>query len=470
VTKRKVLIPLDGSEFSRQIVRVVKSFFAPEDVSIILFRAVYPPTVPEEVRPHDLLVSQAALGGAYGSYSRSMDNEFLNMARERETFRDEIQESLRREAERLIQDGYQVTTEVHFGDAAQRIVDFVNDTDIDLVAMATHGRTGLGRLVLGSVAERVLRSVATPVLLMRTAVEETRERSPGEKLAQHLGDSHQLRMVAATDGSTLAQRGLTRALELAQALHGRLTILVTVSDRDGAAHAQKVMGEVYELVAELSPRPEIVPLVGYADELILQYLAKHPVDLLCMGAFQDRGAGSTTAIGPTAQRLVQHAPTSVMMYKTARPALRKILACVAVDDTTVIDVAAQLSKAHNASLHVLHVIPPAAATYLSSLAFSEVEAASPLELQDVLAQNTHLSSILQGWIEQLEAQEIMQDVIRLTRGTVPEAILKTAHDGMYDLIIVGSQSGYGHFLGSVANSVVRYAEQSVLVVRTRAAN
>jgi nucleotide-binding universal stress UspA family protein len=55
----------------------------------------------------------------------------------------------------------------------------------------------------------------------------------------------------------------------------------------------------------------------------------------------------------------------------------------------------------------------------------------------------------------------------LERGSAAEAILKTAHDGSYDVIVVGSQSGPGQFLGSVANSVVRYAEQSVLVVRTR---
>lgn len=468
MTKRRVLIPLDGSEFSRQIMRVVKSFFAPEEVKLILFRAVYPPTLQDEPRPHDVFATHAVMGGGYGAYVRTMDDEYLNRAKERETFRVEIQEALKREAERLIQEGYDVTTEVHFGDAAQRIIEYVNDTDVDLVAMATHGRTGLGRLVLGSVAERVLRSVSTPVLLMRTAVEDTRRQSPGEKLAEHLGDSGQLRIVAATDGSSPAQRALSRAIELTETLHGRLTVLVTVSDREGAAHAQKVMEDVYDLTSTANLRATIEPLVGYADELILQYLAKHPADLVCLGPFQDRGTGTSTAIGPTAQRLVQHAPTSVMMYKPAKPNLRKILACVAMDDTTVVDVATQLAQAHGAELNLLHVIPPAVATYLSPLAFSEVEPASPIELEEVLMQNTHLSALIQGWIHQLEAQNILQDVIMLRRGTVPEAILKTAAEGAYDLIVVGSQSGYGHFLGSVANSVVRYAEQSVLVVRTRA--
>ncbi len=86
---------------------------------------------------------------------------------------------------------------------------------------------------------------------------------------------------------------------------------------------------------------------------------------------------------------------------------------------------------------------------------------------EVMAQGTHLSTLLHGWSAQLEKQGVSQDALMLERGTVPESILRTAHEGNFDLIIVGSQSGPGHFLGSVANGVVRYAEQSVLVVRTR---
>ena len=49
---------------------------------------------------------------------------------------------------------------------------------------------------------------------------------------------------------------------------------------------------------------------------------------------------------------------------------------------------------------------------------------------------------------------------------MPDAILEVIHDDDQDLVVVGSQSGPGHFLGSVSNAVVRFAEQSVLIVRT----
>lgn len=56
---------------------------------------------------------------------------------------------------------------VRAGRAVDTIAASVEEHGISLVAMSTHGRAGLGRLLLGSVAEQVLRSVAVPVILWR---------------------------------------------------------------------------------------------------------------------------------------------------------------------------------------------------------------------------------------------------------------------------------------------------------------
>jgi nucleotide-binding universal stress UspA family protein len=58
-------------------------------------------------------------------------------------------------------------TAVRFGDAADEIVRYARENGIDIIVMATHGHTGLARLVFGSVASRVLASGACPVLLVR---------------------------------------------------------------------------------------------------------------------------------------------------------------------------------------------------------------------------------------------------------------------------------------------------------------
>jgi nucleotide-binding universal stress UspA family protein len=467
MSKRKVLIPLDGSEFSRQIVRVVRTFFEPNDVRLVLFRAAFPPSVSTDVSPQDMFAGAMPMSGSYDAYSRALDAEFSEVTKEREGYRLQLQAELHAEAERLQQAGYLVSTEVHFGDPAQRIIDYVNDEGVDLVAMATHGRSGIGRLVLGSVAERVLRGVSVPVLLMRSAQDPEAHAAPGEELSQSLGHGQPLRLVVATDGTTLAQHGLQMGVELARALNTSLKVLAVAGERDSSTQRQQLMEAVHNKVEPVAASTEIVPLVGYADEVILQYLGKNPADLFIMGAFQDRGAGSSTAIGPTAQRLMQHAPTSVWMDKGRRAELRRVLACVAVDDQVVVDVAAQLARAVGAELSILHVVPPSAASYLATLAANDEHADSSLAVTHALSQGTHLSTVLQGWIGQLEREGMGQDALLLERGTPAETILKVAHDGGYDLIVVGSQSGPGKFLGSVANSVVRFAQQSVMVVRTR---
>lgn len=462
--KRKVLIPLDGSEFSRRIVPVVRSFFDPEGAELILLRVAQTPSASPDVSPQDVLVGSLPMAGSYEAYSRTLDAEFTETVKERESYRKALAEELRAEAERLRQHGYTVSVEVHFGDPAQRIIDFVNDEGIDLVAMATHGRTGIGRLVMGSVAERVLRGVKAPVLLMRTA-EPSLRASPGQELAQSLGDGRQLSVVVATDGSTLAQRGLAVACELAQVLKAKLSVLVVVSERDTTEHRHQVMDQVCSRVEQFMARPEVVPLVGYPDEVILRYVAEHPTDLLFMGAFHDRGASSATAVGPTVQRLVQHAPTSVWVVKGHHPLLRRILACVALDDTVVIDVAAPLAQLVGAELTVLHVAPPATARPAGAEAGEAHE--TPFTVERALSEGAPLSAAVAGWVRQLERHGVERDALVLERGSAPEAILQMAREGSYDLVVVGSQSGPGYFLGSVANSVVMYAPQSVLVVRTR---
>lgn len=465
MTKRTVLIPLDGSAFSRQIVRVVRTFISPDDVRLVLFRAAYSPTVLPDVNPNDMISGAMPVAGSYDSYSRTVDAEFTAATDQREEYCRQLLDELRPEVERLRIAGYAADAVVQFGEAAQKIIDYANEQRVDLVAMTTHGRTGLGRLVLGSIVERVVRGVVVPVLLMRSEPESEKRVAPNEMLSKALGNGKQLRVAAATDGSTLAQRAVGRTAELAQTLNAQLSLLVVASDRDSAEHSQQVMEEAIQQVAVLKTRPDTVPLVGYADEVLLEYLTRNPVDVLCIGAFHDRGAGSTTAIGPTAQRLVQYAPTSVLMYKGHRSHFRRILACLAVDDAEVVDVAAHLARATGSDLSLLHVIPPSAASYLSPANSEETGASGTISLSAVLSQGTRLSSILSSWISQLEEYGIGQDAMLVQQGSVPEAILKTAHEGAYDLIIVGSHSSPGHFLGSVANGVVRYAEQSVLLLR-----
>ena len=66
------------------------------------------------------------------------------------------------------------------GAPAQEIVAAAREAGADLIAMSTHGRGGLGRLIFGSVAEAVLREAEIPVLLMRTTEAEVARRGRRE--------------------------------------------------------------------------------------------------------------------------------------------------------------------------------------------------------------------------------------------------------------------------------------------------
>lgn len=82
----------------------------------------------------------------------------------------EAEDYLAQIQERLAAQGVKdVETAVWYGPAAYAIVEAARLGKVDLIAMTTHGRSGLGRLILGSVAESVLRGTTTPIFLIRAA-------------------------------------------------------------------------------------------------------------------------------------------------------------------------------------------------------------------------------------------------------------------------------------------------------------
>ena len=88
------------------------------------------------------------------------ENEFEEEERKAQAYLEGVAHSLRAE-------GIEVFTGTRIGPVAESIVDFAQENKVDLIAMCTHGRTGLARWALGSVADRVLRAGEIPILLVR---------------------------------------------------------------------------------------------------------------------------------------------------------------------------------------------------------------------------------------------------------------------------------------------------------------
>lgn len=171
MTRHKVLLPLDGSAFSQQIITTVREYLKPAENELVLLRVTLPVILPSDLSPalSGMSMAGATRGALYTAAAGEIEPQYVWTAQEKAAHFAQVKAELEAQANQLRQAGYQVTTEVLFGEPAQAITEYVNQAKIDLVAMTTHGRTGLGRLLLGSVAENVLRHVTIPVLLLRTA-------------------------------------------------------------------------------------------------------------------------------------------------------------------------------------------------------------------------------------------------------------------------------------------------------------
>ncbi len=135
----KILVPLDGSMLAETALPAACGIAGRDGAAISLLRAAEAKTLPGS----DTVEAQ------------------VKAVREAEEY-------LAHVVERLKARGIdRVETHVWYGPAAASIVEAAAAQNIDLIVMSTHGHSGLGRLVFGSVAESVLRGTRVPILIVR---------------------------------------------------------------------------------------------------------------------------------------------------------------------------------------------------------------------------------------------------------------------------------------------------------------
>lgn len=175
MSTKQVLLPLDGSSFSCSMLDCLCRFIGPEDAKVIVLRVTPWPRGLTDSSHHFppvnwLLPLDPALYDVLPDTERPFQPIYASQEAERA--RAQIIDELQEQTQQLRAAGYQTRFVVEFGEPAEEIINFIEHHDIDVVAMATHGRSGLGHLVLGSVAEHVLRKVHVPVLLIRPVPHE----------------------------------------------------------------------------------------------------------------------------------------------------------------------------------------------------------------------------------------------------------------------------------------------------------
>ncbi|MFH0942101.1 MAG: universal stress protein [Chloroflexota bacterium] len=146
---RKIMLPLDGSPLAECVLPHIKTFMGgSESPEIMLVRAVEPIAIPYG-REMAKVASVEQLK-AFEAHNEAEAKDYLK----------EIEA-------RLGKTGANARTYVIYGKAADALTDFAARNGVDLVVIATHGRSGISRWVWGSVADRLLRSISAPVLMIR---------------------------------------------------------------------------------------------------------------------------------------------------------------------------------------------------------------------------------------------------------------------------------------------------------------
>jgi nucleotide-binding universal stress UspA family protein len=295
----RILCPTDFSVFSIQALRH----------ALALARTFHSRLKAVHVMLDSIPAVEAVYGGA----------PWLPTARDR----GRVDEEMRRFLEPAREARVDYETEIREGEPWREIVDAAAEMEADLVVMGTHGRQGFGHLIMGSVAEKLVRSLACPVLTV--SHEEARTwAAPGL-----VG-----RILCATDFSEMSAEALRVALAFAEKHHAAVTLLhVIESVPDHEVAPYRALGDIDSLRADLEARAterlrrvfadaaappvglETRVVTGCAYKEILRIATKERVDLIVIGA-QGHGVLEHLLSGSNAQHVIRAATCPVL---TVRP-------------------------------------------------------------------------------------------------------------------------------------------------------
>ena len=156
---KRILLPLDGSELGEAALPYVEELAIVTKAEVILLQVVTP--------HYDIALAQGytshlgQISEEYITHASATANDYLNSIKER-----------------LTKMGITARSEVEVGSPAERVIAYAKENNVDLIAMSTHGHSGIGRWLLGSVTDKVLHAADRPVLLVRASAKPTTGEQP----------------------------------------------------------------------------------------------------------------------------------------------------------------------------------------------------------------------------------------------------------------------------------------------------
>lgn len=306
---RTLLVPLDGSKLGEAALPWAVALARARDLTLLLARVIPWPTW---------------VGVGIGGYVTAEVYEQVVEAEQ-----EAAAAYLERAREWLAGRGVAAEVAVREGAIAENLLDLADENDAFAIAMATHGRGGLGRLLFGSVAERVLQQATQPILLVRSGAPAVQ--------APTLD-----RLLVPLDGSALAERALDAAQDLAgggvtlvllqaippvlQTIPGVEAPVPVVDDaatQRALDEAERYLREVGATVDAARYSVETTVRRGEAAEQILAAAGELAVDLVVMASHGRTGA-ERWWLGSVADEVVRHADRPLFLVSARALAARVI--------------------------------------------------------------------------------------------------------------------------------------------------
>ncbi len=286
----KILVPLDGSELAEQILPYVRAFASALKVPVELFG-----------------VDQPGVEGLY-------------------TPEGGIEDYLAKTRDRLSVAGISASDHVESGDPAQLIAARAGSDSGTLIAIATHGISGIQRLFLGSVAYKVVHMAKNPMLLVRPVTEQDETKA------------FQLKSVLVPlDGSGLAEKILPFVNGVAKSMNLEIVLIraytspaesFVVGDgvllnglqriRDNVRQEMDTYlnGKVEQLQAEGLKQVSAIAVEGGGAEEIIDVARKTPDNLIAMSSHGRSGLERWT-LGSVAEKVIQHSRDPVLLIRAS---------------------------------------------------------------------------------------------------------------------------------------------------------
>ena len=294
-----ILVPLDGSERSEHALPFARFLASLLPAELLLLHVV------TEDERHSFVTRREQLREIYLPYRAIEVNSTLSMRHHAEAYLESWLPALRAQ-------GLAAQTVVRFGAPTEAIIETAEQTDADMIVMATHGRGNVGRWLIGSVAHNVLRQAAVPVMAVRGPITHW----PSLR-----------RIMVPLDGSSHARAALPLAIDLARRTHATLLLLMVLPTRtgldihatlsSGEAECRQLREQMFHELSQLTvecPDVQITSTLGegFIGETIGREAEHHEADLIVMTSHGGSGP-HRFRLGSVTDKVLRCSPVPILV-------------------------------------------------------------------------------------------------------------------------------------------------------------